>query len=162
MGVVAWGFNMTLKNMALIDLSYVLTPFAAWFVAGIVKFIINSIKARRWAFSLIGYGGLPSTHSAIVSSTAMLVALREGIGHPAFGVAVTLAFIVMLDAVSLRRHIGRQAESINRLCIRIETTAPAPLRERIGHTQIEILAGVLIGSGVASLIWEWLSRPSVA
>ena len=50
------------------DLSYALTPFLAWLVAGILKFTINSIKAKQLAFGLIGYGGLPSNHSAIVLS----------------------------------------------------------------------------------------------
>ena len=97
------------------DASYALTPLLAWLVAGVTKFILNSIKARQWAFGLIGYGGLPSNHSAIVSSMAALIALKEGIGHPAFGVAITLAFIVMLDANSLRRQVGKHAEAINKL-----------------------------------------------
>jgi len=79
------------------------------------KFIINSIKAKQFAFDLIGYGGLPSNHNAIVSSMAALIALKEGIGHPAFGVAVTLAFIVMLDAKSLWRQVGKHAVVINKL-----------------------------------------------
>ena len=88
------------------DFSYALTPFLAWLVAGVSKFVINSIKAKQLAFGLIGYGGLPSNHSAIVSSMAALIALKEGVGHPAFGVAITLAFIVMLDANSLRRQVA--------------------------------------------------------
>ena len=57
----------------IMDLSYALTPFLAWLVAGVSKFIINSIKAKQLAFGLIGYGGLPSNHSAIVSSMATLI-----------------------------------------------------------------------------------------
>lgn len=144
------------------DISYLLTPFAAWLVAGISKFLINSLRAGQLAFSLIGYGGLPSNHSAIVSSTATLIALREGIQHPAFAVALTLAFIVMLDANSLRRQIGRQAEVINRLQAGMFPADAVPaLRERIGHTRTEIAAGILAGSGVAWLVWQmqpWLMR----
>lgn len=128
--------------------SYVLTPFLAWFVAGILKFIITSIKAKRLAFDLIGYGGLPSNHSAIVSSITALIALKEGINHPAFGVAITLAFIVILDAYSLRKHIGLQAAAINQFMHTI-----SPLRERIGHTRIEIISGVLVGIAVAIIIY---------
>ena len=124
---------------------YLITPFAAWLVAGCLKFAINSLRAGRPAFGLIGYGGLPSNHSAIVSSTAALIALREGMAHPAFGVAVTLAFIVMLDANSLRRQIGRHAEAINKL----RPDAEKPLRERMGHTRVEIAAGIITGCLVA-------------
>ena len=132
------------------DLSYAITPFAAWFTAGVLKFLVNSVRAKQLAFGLVGYGGLPSNHSAIVSSMAALIALREGIAHPAFGVALTLAFIVMLDANSLRRQIGKQASAINRLAS-LEN-AQEKLRERIGHSRIEIGAGILVGVGVAVVI----------
>jgi len=129
------------------DLSYALTPFLAWLVAGVLKFIINSIKAGQLAFGLIGYGGMPSNHSAIVSSVAALVAFKEGVDHPAFGVALALAFVVMLDANSLRRQVGKHAEAINRL--NVNTPDSLPLRERMGHTRWEIGAGIAVGIAVA-------------
>lgn len=132
------------------DFSYAVTPFLAWLVAGVSKFIINSIKVKRLAFGLIGYGGLPSNHSAIVSSMATLIGIKEGIGHPAFGVAITLAFIVMLDANSLRRQVGKHAVAINKLA------AGAPnhqaLRERMGHTRLEIATGIAVGMAVAAAV----------
>jgi hypothetical protein len=131
------------------DITYAVTPFLAWLTAGCLKFLVNSVKARRWAFGQIGYGGLPSNHSAIVASTAALIALREGIGHPAFGVAVTLAFIVMMDASSLRRQVGRQAAVINRIASTMPQEELPLLRERMGHTGLEIVAGVLTGIAVA-------------
>jgi acid phosphatase family membrane protein YuiD len=76
---------------------------------------------------------------------ATLIALREGIDHPAFGVAVTLAFIVMIDANSLRQHVGRQAQAINRLAG--QDSGHTWLRERMGHTLVEIGGG--IGTGIA-------------
>lgn len=132
------------------DVSYALTPFLAWLVAGAMKFCINSIKARKLAFGLIGYGGLPSNHSCIVSSMAALIAFKEGIAHPAFGVAVTLAFIVMLDANSLRRQVGRHAEAINRLAK--GQAGHQTLRERMGHTRLEIAAGIVVGIVVAAVV----------
>lgn len=86
------------------DFAYLITPVLTWMVVGPIKFLITSVRQRRWAFNLVGNGGFPSNHSSVVSSMATLIALREGIGHPAFGVAVTLAFIVMIDANSLRQH----------------------------------------------------------
>lgn len=132
------------------DYSYILTPFLAWLVAGVLKFIINSFKARKLAFDLVGYGGLPSNHSAIVSSMAAMIAMKEGLGNPAFGVAITLAFIVMLDANSLRRQVGRHAEEINILASSISERTK--LRERMGHTRVEIAAGVVVGVLVAYMI----------
>lgn len=125
------------------DFAYLLMPFVAWTVAGSLKFLINCLRERRFAFDLIGYGGLPSNHSAIVGSMACLIALREGIAHPAFGVAVTLAYIVLLDAGGLRRHVARQARAINRI------EPAAGLRERIGHSRAELAAGLATGGAVA-------------
>ena len=119
-------------------------------VAGCLKFLINSIKAKKLAFGLIGYGGMPSNHSAIVSSTTALIAFQEGINTPAFGVALTLSFIVLLDANSLRQQVGKHAKAINELSQ--EIPKQTNLRERMGHTRIEILAGILTGIVVAYLL----------
>lgn len=124
-------------------MEYLLTPFLAWFVAGCTKFAVNTLKAGKLDFANIGYGGLPSNHSAIVTSMAALIGFNHGISHPAFGVAVTLAFIVMMDANSLRIKVGKQAEAINQL---YDGKDNAPkLRERMGHSHIEIAAGILVG-----------------
>jgi acid phosphatase family membrane protein YuiD len=127
------------------DITYLVTPALTWLVVGPIKFLITSVRQRRLAFDLVGNGGFPSNHSAVVTSMATLIALREGMADPAFGVAVTLAFIVMIDANSLRQHVGRQAAAINRLAG--ADGAARPLRERMGHTLVEIGGG--IGTGVA-------------
>lgn len=132
------------------DLSYALTPFLAWLMAGVLKFLVNSLRAGKLAFGLIGYGGLPSNHSAIVSSTTALIAFKEGLAHPALGVAVTLAFIVMLDASSLRRQVGKHAQAINALVA--NSLERPPLRERMGHTRLEIVAGIAVGIAVAAAV----------
>ncbi len=136
--------------------AYVIMPFVAWLVAGSSKFVINSIRAKQLAFGLIGYGGMPSNHSAIVSSMAALIAFKEGIAHPAFGVALALAFIVLLDANSLRRQIGKQAEAINRLQQADQESDAKPLRERIGHTKLELLGGIVVGVLTAYVVFNVL------
>lgn len=134
----------------ILDFSYALTPFLAWLVAGVSKFAINSFKAKKLAFGLIGYGGFPSNHSAIVSSMAALIALKDGMGTPAFGVAVTLAFVVMLDANSLRQQVGKHATVINKLAA--DTADHQALRERMGHTRWEIAGGIAVGIAVAAMV----------
>ena len=130
---------------------YFVTPFIAWFVAGSLKFVINSLITKKAATELIGYGGLPSNHSAIVCSMAALIGLREGLDNPAFGVAIALAFIVMLDAASLRRQVGKHASALNQLN-RDDNPTALQLRERMGHTPLEIAAGVVVGVLVALAI----------
>ena len=134
------------------DVSYLVTPVLTWLVVGPIKFLINSARQGRWAFNLVGNGGFPSNHSATVTSMATLIALREGIGHPAFGVAVTLCFIVMIDANSLRQHVGRQAPAINRLAA--GHAGHTTLRERMGHTLVEIGGGIVTGILMGNLVYH--------
>jgi acid phosphatase family membrane protein YuiD len=138
------------------DIAYLVTPLLTWITVGPIKFLINSLRARKWAFNLVGNGGFPSNHSAVVSSMATLIALREGIGHPAFGVAVTLCFIVIIDANSLRQHVGRQAAAINRLA----EGKPGHqwLRERMGHTVVEICGGLATGIAIGHLVHALFGR----
>jgi acid phosphatase family membrane protein YuiD len=136
--------------------AYAVTPFVAWFVAGVLKFLVNSVKTRKLAIGLIGYGGFPSNHSTVVSSMVTLIALTEGIAHPAFGVAVTFAFIVLLDANSLRQQVGKQAALLNKLAESAQIHAA--LRERIGHSRFEIAAGVIVGMAVAFMVKSVLNQ----
>ncbi|UOD27945.1 divergent PAP2 family protein [Massilia violaceinigra] len=138
------------------DISYLITPVLTWLVVGPIKFLINSARQRRWAFNLVGNGGFPSNHSSVVSSMATLIALREGMDSPAFGVAVTLAFIVMIDANSLRQHVGRQAAAINRLAG--SAADHTHLRERMGHTLVEISGGICTGVGMGFALFHLFER----
>ncbi|GJI98840.1 divergent PAP2 family protein [Duganella sp. BJB1802] len=138
------------------DIAYLVTPLITWITVGPIKFLINSAKARKWAFNLVGNGGFPSNHSAVVSSMATLIALREGIGHPAFGVAVTLCFIVVIDANSLRQHVGKQAAAINRVAR--DDAGHHWLRERMGHTLVEIAGGLCTGIAIAHVIHAVFGR----
>jgi acid phosphatase family membrane protein YuiD len=130
---------------------YFVAPFFGWFVAGSVKFAINSLRARRMAWHQVGYGGMPSTHTAIVSTTAVLIGLREGWDSAVFAVATALALIVMLDAMSLRAKIGEHARLLNRL--HADASDRAPLRERIGHHWTEVVAGAVLGGACALALY---------
>jgi uncharacterized protein len=129
--------------------AYITTPFLAWLAAGSLKFLVNCLRERRLAFDRIGYGGLPSNHSAIVASICVLVACRQGLDSPALGVAVAFGFIVLLDASSLRKQVGRHAAAINRLA---DQNVAKPLRERMGHTPLEIACGLVVGALVGLAI----------
>lgn len=137
------------------DISYIITPFVAWVIAGSAKFVINSAKAKNAAFKQIGYGGFPSNHTSIVTSIAWLIALKEGVASPALGVAIALSFIVILDATSLRVKVGAHAKRLNSM-----RPDEEPLRERVGHTPVEILGGIVTGLFTALLmnyLTSWLT-----
>ena len=133
--------------------AYLITPFLAWLFTGVIKFVINSIKGNKLAFEKIGYGGMPSNHTAIVSSIACLIAVKDGIEHPAFGVAIALVFVVVLDAISLRRQIGYHARELNKLT---SHRLDRKLRTKLGHTPMEVIAGIASGVTVGVIVGRFV------
>jgi uncharacterized protein len=133
-----------------VEIAYLVAPVAGWLAAGSTKFLVNCARSGRLAFDQIGYGGMPSTHSSIVSTPAVLIGLREGWNTPVFSVAAALVLIVALDATSLRRQIGVHASLLNVLAARAPEWDRAPLRERMGHRRMEVLAGIAVGALIAA------------
>lgn len=127
---------------------YILTPMIACLTSGIVKYLIHTLyqKKRTPYHSLMGYGGMPSTHAAIVGSMTTLIGLKEGLDSPLFGISFTFMLIILFDAYSLRRHMQTQAILINQL-----NHTPV-LKEQVGHTLQEIIAGMCWGVAIALLI----------
>lgn len=132
------------------DLAYPAAPLVGYLAAGCLKFAVNCARERRLAFDLIGLGGMPSTHTTIVAATATLVGLRTGFGGPAFSIALTLAVVVAIDAMDLRRKVGRHAGALRRLFP--DDPECARLRERMGHSPIEVLAGTGTGAACGLLL----------
>lgn len=135
------------------DLAYAVAPLVGWLASGTLKFVINSARTRRLAYDQIGYGGLPSTHTTIVSTPAFLIGLRDGWNTPAFSVAAALLFIVILDATSLRRQIGHHASRLN--IILRDAPGHLPLRERMGHRVVEVLVALIVGFAIARLLLQF-------
>lgn len=130
-----------------------MTAVTAWFLAQILKTITSFWKQREFkAERLVGAGGMPSSHTSLVVSLAAAVALRDGLESPLFAVATVLAGIVMYDAAGVRRAAGKQAKVLNKLVreMRVEhTVKDSRLKELLGHTPLEVLAGALLGVTVA-------------
>jgi len=130
-----------------------MTALTAWFTAQVLKTMTS--YWRHGAFNaerLVGAGGMPSSHTALVVSLAVSIALREGLESDLFAVAVILAGIVMYDAAGVRRAAGRQAKVINKLVheMRVEhKVKETRLKELLGHTPLEVLGGALYGTLVA-------------
>ncbi|WAJ29240.1 divergent PAP2 family protein [Antarcticirhabdus aurantiaca] len=132
------------------DLAYPLAPLLGYLAAGSLKFAINSVADRSAAFGRIGLGGAVSTHTTIVATTFWLIGLKEGFGTPAFSVALTLAVIVIIDAMDLRQRIGRHVGHFKRL--HPEDAEIARLRERMGHKPQEVAAGLALGLVLAAFL----------
>lgn len=123
---------------------YAFVPMIAWFVAGTLKFMINFIRFRSQAVGLIGNGGFPSTHTTIMSSTVFLIGFSEGVATPVFGLGVAVLMITIVDALGIRRAVGKQASVINRYILP-GNNDEKPLRERQGHHPVEVLGGLALG-----------------
>ena len=132
---------------------YALMPILAWFAAGSLKFMINYIRFQKQAVSLIGNGGFPSTHTTIVSSTVFLIGLSEGFSAPIFGLGVAVLMITIIDALGIRRAVGKQAKAINEYML-AEDNSKAMLRERQGHSLAEVSGGLVLGLLLAYLFQQ--------
>jgi acid phosphatase family membrane protein YuiD len=125
---------------------------AACGVAQFSKLLIELIFKQRWRPSvLIETGGMPSSHSALVTGTAAGVGLQLGFNDPVFALASTIAFIVMYDASGIRRSAGLIAAKVNQISKENsnELFSETTLKESLGHTKIEVLVGSLLGPIVA-------------
>ena len=133
---------------------FLLTGVSSWFVAQVLKTILHLIMYKKLAFErMYGDGGMPSGHSATVSSLATICGLYCGFNSVEFAISGILAIIVCHDATGVRRETGRHAEILNELLKSLETRKPVDLKELVGHTPLQVLAGILIGIGNALLMY---------
>ena len=142
--------------------NYILTvSLFAWTVAQLLKTVINTVLCGRFqAERLWGAGGMPSSHSALVCALAVSAAKSEGMASPIFAIALVLAAIVMYDATGVRRETGNQAKVLNLLMDEwvADEDEPLPgvsgkkLKEKVGHTPVEVLSGALLGTVLALAI----------
>lgn len=128
-----------------------ITSISSWLIAQVIKVIIHAFIYKKIDISrLFGDGGMPSGHSATVSSLAFISALVYGTGSFYFAVSAILAVIVCHDAMGVRRETGKQAVVINELMkafgvLTEEKLPEIKLKEFVGHTPIQVFAGILIG-----------------
>jgi acid phosphatase family membrane protein YuiD len=120
----------------------------AYLLAGATKFAVNSLKARRLAFDQIGLGGLPSTHTALVSAPAWLLLLNGKAQSDLFALALALVAVVVIDAMDLRRKL----EKVHGILKQELPAAAQGLRRRVGHTPMEVAAGFAVGAVAAALV----------
>ena len=130
----------------------------AWLTAQVAKYLIDGLRHKGWSprHLLFGSGGMPSSHTAFVTALATRAGLQEGFDSLAFAICFVLTFIVMTDAIGVRRETGRQGSAINQLMDWFameheEAGENGELKERMGHTPLEVLIGALWGIGCALL-----------
>ena len=131
----------------------------AWGAAQLIKVLRNSVRARRFNFRwIIDTGGMPSSHSSGTASLATVVGLYSGFNSILFLFALAFAIVTMFDAASVRRSVGKQAILMNKIIDEMSAGRQFPeqkLREFLGHTPVEVLAGALLGITISILICKW-------
>lgn len=135
------------------DYIYILVPVSIWLLIQIWKFLYDMIKARKVNLKrLLGAGGMPSSHSAVVTALATLVGVNEGFNTPIFAITVFFSLIVIYDACGVRRAAGKQARILNQIINNKNLAANVvneKLTELLGHTPFEVLVGSVIGIAYA-------------
>lgn len=128
-----------------------------WFLAQGLKPFVHYARTRRWNWGLwFSSGGMPSSHSALMSATTVSVGLFEGFGTSIFAVALAISMIVVYDAAGVRRQAGMHAERINKMINELFSGQPISeqsLKEVLGHTPRQVIAGVFFGMAIAVVVW---------
>jgi hypothetical protein len=146
-----------MKFEAILQNHVLWTALAGWFLAQAFKIPIDYFRFKKWNWAtFLSAGGMPSSHSALVTSVALATGLHEGFDKAVFAVAVAIAMVVVYDATGVRRQAGMQAQQINILVeelLRGHPISAQHLREVIGHTPLEAIGGVFLGLVIAEVMW---------
>ena len=133
----------------ILEYKYIIVPFATWFFIQLFKLIYDLITTKKFNFKrILGAGGMPSSHSAVVVALCTMIGKNYGINSAIFGLSVVFAFVVMYDAAGVRRAAGKQAKLLNKIVqtpglTNVEVTEK--LQEVLGHTPTQVFVGAFIG-----------------
>lgn len=148
-------FAEIFQNKALI------AGLTGWMLAQIIKIPLDYLRTRKWNWALFfTSGGMPSSHSSLMTATTLSIALYHGFDHPAFALGVAITMIVTYDAAGVRHQAGIHAMRINVLfeeLLKGHPISDKDLREVLGHTPLEVTGGILLGLVIATgqwLIWK--------
>lgn len=134
-------------------------PAISWSVSQLIKVFIMLARERRLdLWLMVRSGGMPSSHTALVCALATVVAMKQGVGSIVFAIAAVLAAVIMYDAAGVRQAVSQQSIVLNRIVREFVNKRPfgemeKDLREFIGHTPIQVIAGASLGIFIA---WLWL------
>ena len=134
---------------------YLYLPFLVWFCIQTFKVIYDLVTTKKFNFKrIIGAGGMPSSHSAIVMAITVMIGKKVGFDGWEFAVALVFSCVVMYDAAGVRRAAGKQATLLNKIIATPGLTGvqvQEKLVEVLGHTPLQVLVGAIIGIIVGSI-----------
>ena len=128
---------------------YIIIPVLTWFFIQLFKLVYDLVTTKKFNFKrILGAGGMPSSHTAVVMSLSTLIGKEFGFNSPIFALSMVFAFVVMYDAAGVRRAAGKQATLLNKI---VETPGLSDLEvqerlvEVLGHTPTQVIVGAIIG-----------------
>lgn len=135
---------------------YIVVCMFVWLGIQIFKTLWDLVKEKKFNFKrILGAGGMPSSHSAVVCCLSTLIGRDLGFDSAIFGLSVIMSLVVMYDAAGVRRAAGKQAKILNKIVntpgLAIETVQEK-LQEVLGHTPVEVFVGALIGIVVGLMV----------
>ena len=135
-----------------INNKYLYIPLIVWFSIQLFKVICDLITTKQFNFKrIMGAGGMPSSHSAVVTTISAMIGKNEGMDTPLFALSVIFALVVMYDAAGVRRAAGKQASLLNKI-VQTPGLSSVQVQEKLvevlGHTPLQVIVGAIIGIAV--------------
>ena len=143
------GFGAILNN------KFIWIPILTWFSIQAFKVIWDLVTTKKFNFKrILGAGGMPSSHSAVVMTITVLIGKELGFDSPVFALSSIVAFVVMYDAAGVRRAAGKQATLLNKI-VNTPGLSGVEVQEKLvevlGHTPIQVVVGAVIGIIVGAI-----------
>lgn len=135
--------------LEIVTSKYIYVPILVWFAIQSFKVIWDLVETKKFNFKrILGAGGMPSSHSAVVMSLAVMIGKETGFSSPIFALSLIFAIVVMYDAAGIRRAAGKQAKLLNKI---VNTPGLSTIQvqeklvEVLGHTPVQVFVGAVIG-----------------
>ena len=145
-----------MELLELFENKALIAAILAWFFAQVIKVVLVFVDERRLDFSkMVSSGGMPSSHSALISAMAASVGKTAGLDSVEFAIAAVISLVVMYDAANVRREAGKHAELLNKIARDLypdNHMNQEKLKELLGHKLVEVAAGVVLGITVGVLL----------
>ena len=132
--------------LAFLDNSVLFWSLLSCLIAQFFKIIFNFFSTGKIRFGIMfETGGMPSSHSALITGASSGIGFELGFDSPIFALAIAVSLIVMYDASGVRKASGNQALEINKLSRKLDAKSEVNLKENLGHTKSEVIVGSLLG-----------------
>lgn len=137
----------------ILNYKYIIGPAMVWLGIQLFKFFYDYFETRKWHWKrLLGLGGMPSSHSAVVMCLTAMIGKYEGLTTSNFAISLIFALVVMCDAMGVRRTVGKQSKVLNDILNNSSKNGFEKLQEMTGHTPFQVVTGAVIGLFVGMIL----------